>query len=458
MEEINQNIPNILVITCHDLGDYLGCYGTPVNTPNLDRLAQQGVTFKKHFATATVCSPSRGSMWTGCYPHTHGLMGLVPRGWEIDVEHCPHAASILKSAGYKTHLFGLQHEHWDPYKLGFEEVHHVRSDFCDDVTPVFIDWLKEKRELEFPFFAAVGFFEVHRMGSASQGPSKESIGQLPSHFKRDVYQRADPKKVEIRPYLPDMPELREEIADFYGSIEFMDGKIGEILATLGEAGLAGNTLIIFTSDHGASFLHSKATLYDGGLKVPLVLRLPGILPAGQEVSELVSNVDVLPTILELTGLSVPDHIQGVSFLDLAKGQSTSGRENIFAEKNYTVYFDPARMVRSKGYKYIRNGLRKGFFDFVLPEIEMSQASFRNNIEVFKFYDSRRVQEELYDLKSDTAEMINLTADPDYQEVLTIMRSILDDHMEETVDPFRHFRNEILMPEDVYPDVKGTRTS
>jgi len=455
---VSQSKPNILVITCHDLGDYLGCYGTPVETPNLDKLAQEGVTFKQHYATATVCSPSRGSLWTGCYAHTHGLMGLVPRGWEMDIEICPHAASLLQSSGYQTHLFGLQHEHWDTYKLGFGEAHDVHSEFCDDVTPVFIDWLTDRQDLDTPFFAAVGFFEVHRIGSASQGPAKEFLGQLPSHFKRDVYQPDNPQDVEVRPYLLDMPELREELADFYGSIKYMDSKIGEILTALEELGLVENTLVIFTSDHGASFLHSKATLYDGGLKVPLIMRLPGVFPAGHVVSELVSNIDVLPTILELTKIQAPDHIQGLSFLDLAKGQSTSGKENIFAEKNYTIYFDPARMVRTKRYKYIRNGLRKGFFDFILPEIEMSQASFRNNIEVFKFYDSQRVREELYDLDSDPAELINLSADPDYQEVMRIMRSILDDHMEETDDPFRHFHNEILMPEDVYPDVKGTRTS
>ncbi len=92
--------PNIIVITCHDLGDYLGCYGTPVHTPNLDRLAAQGVLLDNHFASASVCSPARGSLWTGCYPHTHGLMGLVPRGWEMDVERCPALPTLLKDVGY----------------------------------------------------------------------------------------------------------------------------------------------------------------------------------------------------------------------------------------------------------------------------------------------------------------------------------------------------------------------
>jgi arylsulfatase A-like enzyme len=186
------------------------------------------------------------------------------------------------------------------------------------------------------------------------------------------------------------------------------------------------------------------------------MRFPGMLPSGLEVSELVSNVDVLPTILELLEIPAPGHFQGRSFADLARGEPAPAREYVFAEKNYTNYFDPERMVRSKRYKYIRNGLRKGFFDFVLPEIEMSQGSFRNDLEVFKFYDARRVHEELYDLQNDPAEMRNLAFDPDYEDVKAKMRAVLDEHLESTDDPFRRFQNEILMPEDVYPDVKGIR--
>ena len=453
---MKQDKHNVLIITCHDLGDYLGCYGTPVSTPNIDKLAREGVLFEQHFASATVCCPSRGSLWTGCYAHTHGLMGLVPRGWEMDVDSCPHGASILKSCQYDNHLFGLQHEHWDPYQLGFGHVHDVASTFCDDVTPVFLDWLKEYKQDGNPFLATVGFFEVHRIGSASQGPSKEFVGQLPSHFKHDLYQPDDPHDVEIRPYLLDMPELREEMADFYGAIKHMDAKIGEIMAVLDDTGLSGNTLVVFTSDHGASFLHSKATLYDGGLKTPLIMRLADEFPAGLRIPDLISNIDVLPTILELLGLPIPEHCQGISLADLVKSQKGNSREYLFAEKNYTTHFDPARMVRSERYKYISNGLRKSIFDFVLTEIEMSQASFRNNLDVFKFYDSRRVFEELYDLESDPAEMNNLASDSAYEEIVATMRKILAEHLDVTDDPFRRFKNNLLMPEDVYPHVKGIR--
>lgn len=455
---MNQKKPNILVITCHDLGDYLGCYGTLVDTPHIDKLAHEGVLFEQHFAVATICSPSRGSLWTGCYPHTHGLMGLVPRGWEMNVNNCPHAAGLLATQGYETHLFGLQHEHWNPHALGFQNVHDVRSDFCVDVTPVFLDWLQQRHKSEKPFFAAVGYFEAHRIGSASQGPAKEFLGQLPSHFKRDEYQPADPRKVEVRSYLPDIPEVREELADFYGSINYLDSHVGKIMSSLADLDLLKDTLVIFTSDHGASFLHSKATMFDGGLKIPLIMRLPDEIPAGMRISDLMSNIDVLPTVLEIAGLPVPEHVQGTSFASRINGASTSPRENVFAEKNYTNYFDPSRMVRNKNYKYIRNGLRKGFFDYVLPEIEMSQGSFRNNLDVFKFYDSRRVHEELYDLENDPAEMHNLINEPAYTEKLVEMRTLLDDHLATTNDPFRRLQIDILMPEDVYPDVKGTRQS
>ena len=119
--------PNVILITPHDLGDFLGCYGTPVSTPNLDAMAAEGIIFAQHFSTGTVCSPSRGSITTGCYPHTHGLMGLVHRGWALDVGKCPPLARQLHDAGYQTHLFGFQHEHYDPTRLGYGH-RRVRAD------------------------------------------------------------------------------------------------------------------------------------------------------------------------------------------------------------------------------------------------------------------------------------------------------------------------------------------
>jgi arylsulfatase A-like enzyme len=394
--------------------------------------------------------------WTGCYPHTHGLLGLVPRGWEMDVERCPALPTLLKDAGYRSHLFGLQHEHWDPARLGYDVVHPVESMFCDHVTPVFTDWLNTQASIDQPFLANVGFFDPHRIGLASQGYRPDLLNQPPSHFWRDVYTHVDPASVDVPPFLLDTPEQRAEIADFYAAIEFVDRMVGRILDTLHTTGLEHNTLVIFVIDHGASFLHAKGTLYDGGTQVACLMRWPGMIPAGGRVTALTSHVDIVPTVLDWLDIPIPAHVQGQSLAPLLRGDTGGARRYVFAEKDYTQYFDPTRSVRSEQVKYIRRGIRSSVFDFVLTEIELSAASFRNNPDVFKFYACERCTEELYDLRVDPAERHNLARDPAYRAALDEMRTVLDTHLEATDDPFRHERIASQMPADVYADVKGLR--
>ena len=436
--------PNILIITLHDLGDYLPCYGTPVPAPNLDKVAKEGVVFQNHFSTGTVCSPARGSIMTGCYPHTHGLMGLVHRGWELAVDKCPTIPMILREEGYQTHLFGFQHEHWDPKQLGYDNLHQDRPSHCEQITPVLTEWLKSEESKKQPFFVSMGFSETHR------------LGMHPSGFKRDAYEPEDPKKVKVRGYLPDIPEIREDLADFYGAIKLVDKMVGSVMQTLQQEGLADNTLLIFTTDHGASFLHSKATVYDGGIKVSLLLRWPAGLPQGQQCSSLTSHVDILPSLLDFVGVKAPEGVEGKSFAALAKGETENHRNYIFAEKNYTNYYDPTRIIRSQEFKYIRKGLRTCIFDFVIPELELCRGGFRTDKRVFDFYSSVRCQEELYNLQTDPDEMHNVIADPTYAQTFQELRRALDEHLEVTQDPFRNLRNDLLMPEEGYPRVKGKK--
>lgn len=428
--------PNIIFITCHDLGDYLGCYGTPAATPHLDRLAGEGIRFDTHFSTGTICSPARGSIVTGCYPHTHGLMGLVHRGWALDTKKCPSMAQLLKENGYSTNLFGFQHEHWDPYALGYEQAYQAKTWGCEQVVPLFCDWL-EKQKSDKPFLAAVGFGEVHRLGIN------------PSHFKKEGYIAADPAKVDVRPYFPDIPVIREDMAEFYGAVEFMDKWIGRLLEAVEQAGRREDTLIVFTTDHGASFMHSKATLHEGGTKVALAMSWKGGLPEGKVVSGLTSHTDILPTILELLDIPIPAHVEGRSFLKELSGRGDTGRQYAFSEENYNNHFNPGRAMRSARYRYIRHGLRNCLFDFLIPEIELSPFDFRKIPEVFDFYSAHRVQEELYDIQSDPGERVNLAEDPAHSGVLEQMRQALAEHMEQTEDPFAAFKNELYMPAEDY---------
>ena len=432
--------PNVILLTCHDLGDYLPMYGTPVPTPNLQRMADRGVVFHRHFSTATVCSPARASIMTGCYPHTHRCLSVVHRGWALDTDRCPTLPAILGRAGYESHLFGTQHEHYDWRRLGYDENHQAPTQYVDDVVPMLCDWLRARPEGAGPFFASVGYGETHRWGLK------------PSHFKRDVYDPADPADVHVRPYLPDIPEVREDLADFYGAVKLVDAMVGRLLETLDETGLAERTLLIFTSDHGASFTHSKATLYDGGTKVALLMHWPGRLPESRTVEALTSHADLVPTLAGWLDLDAPTGVEGRSFAALAEGTGGSPRDFVVAERDYTNYYCPARMIRSAHVKYIRNGLRTCAFDFQIPEIELSGWGWRENEHTRRFYSARRCLEELYDLRADPAEMNNLADDNAYAGTLETMRAALDRHLEATDDPFRHLKHTILMDEHVFEEV------
>jgi arylsulfatase A-like enzyme len=304
--------------------------------------------------------------------------------------------------------------------------------------------VRHRRASERPFLAAIGVSEAHRMGLE------------PSHFRRDVYTPADPAEVAVPPYLPDIPEVREDLAGFYGAVNWADRAVGQVLDALDETGLSGDTLLIFTADHGASFMHAKGTLYDGGVKVALLMRMPGTLAEGHRSDALTSHVDVVPTVFDFMGLTLPFQVEGASFAQAALGGSVRPRPYVFAENNYTNYYDPARMARSRHIKYIRKGLRTCIFDFIIPEIELCPSGFRENRRVFEFYPARRCTEELYDLRADPGEMVNLLEEPGYRETLSEMRAALDKHLISTGDPFGHLRNDLVMPEHGYEHTRGER--
>jgi len=439
------NQPNVIIFTCHDLGDEISPYGVPVHTPNLERMAAEGVVMENHFSTGSVCSPSRGSIITGCYPHTNGLMGLTHRGWQLDVETCPPLPLLLGEMGFEAHLFGFQHEHGDPSRLGYQHVHKLPGpQHGERVVPLFTDWLRKRRPSDVPFLASIGIHEAHRAGLA------------PSHFRRDVYKAADPAEVEVPPYLPDIAEVREDLAQFYGAVSFADCMVGQVLDALDETGLSEETLLIFTSDHGASFMHAKGTLYDGGVKVALLMRMPGTIAEGHRSEAMTSHVDIVPTVFDFMGLTLPYQVEGSSFAPMAHGGAGRPRLYAFAEKNYTNYYDPARMVRSRHFKYIRKGLRTCIFDFVIPEVELCPSGFRQNRQVFEFYPAWRCTEELYDLCTDPGEMHNILESADHRQTLSELRTALNNHIVSTDDPFGHLRNDLAMPQHGYEHIRDER--
>jgi N-sulfoglucosamine sulfohydrolase len=425
--------PNVLFIICHDLGTQLGCYGDPsLRTANLDSLADAGVRFDNYFCTTPLCSPSRGSILTGRYPHSNGLNGLTHRGFCLNPdERC--LPELLAEAGYDTRLFGFQHEAADPRRLGYHWVSERGEPArCALITPKVVEFLRGYAGggRTAPFFTMVGFSEVHR------------------DFKHEWYQPDDPAKVFLPPYLPDMPEVREDFADFHGLIHAADASVGDLLRALAETGLAESTWVIFTTDHGVPFPRAKSTLYDPGTRTALIMRWPagfaggrgrpgaqrgareaGRLGARRGRGELLSNIDLLPTLLEAAGLAIPQAVQGRSFWPLLAGGRCRKRDSIFAEKTYHDTYDPMRAIRTERYKYIRSYEHRPW----LPLPTDIRRSLSGRAMAAKYREPRD-PEELYDLARDPLEMENLAGRPEHEAVRQELSRQLTRWQEETQDP------------------------
>jgi len=405
--------PNLLLVICHDLGRRLGCYGAPVVTPHLDRLASEGVTFTNYFCTAAQCSPSRGSILTGRFPHRNGLMGLAHIGWEYH----PGERTLpmyLNEAGYDTHLFGTQHESADPGRLGYAHLHlYQGSGKAAAAAQEVAGFLQQVgKQPSRPFFACVGTSEPHRP------------------YQQPGYPADDPRQVVLLPYLPDKPGIREDLAGLNGLIRVLDQAVGEIAAALDQAGLAQDTLLIFTTDHGVAMPRAKGTCYDPGLETALIMRLPGRLAAGTRQHALLSNVDLLPTLLELTGCPAPADLDGCSFLPLLLGGAYRPRERIFVEMTWHDKYNPMRGVRTATHKYVRN-----FGDRPLVYLPLDIYRGRAGEELRdEYYGSRRPPEELYCLPDDPVEQHNLAGEPACQGLLQDLRGAVEDWMEATADP------------------------
>jgi arylsulfatase A-like enzyme len=385
---------NVLIVHWHDLGRYLGAYGHPdVCSPRLDRLAADSILFTRAHATAPLCTPSRGSLFTGRYPQSNGLVGLAHHGWEYrtGVQTLPQ---ILAESGWRSVLFGMQHETSYPKRLGFDEF-DVSNSYCDYVVDKVKEWLLEEapRSDGQPFLLTAGFFETHRP------------------YPRDRYQPADSAAVDLPDYLPDTPEVRGDLADFYGAITTADAAVGQILDTLAETGLDASTWVVFFTDHGPALPRAKSTLYDAGTGIALLIRPPtGRAAAPRVYDELFSGVDLVPTLLELLGLHVPGEIEGVSHAHALLAPDTPAdpvREQVYTMKTYHDSFDPIRAIRTKEYSYIENYVPRPLLD--LPwDIEQSPSG----LAVAPFVKSPRPERELYDLRTDPTETTNLLADSD----------------------------------------------
>ena len=406
---------NVLMITCHDIGRHIGCYGVKtVNTANLDRLAGDGIRFANYFATDCVCSPSRGSIHTGRYPQSNGLMGLThqPWGWSLN-EGEKHLAAMLKDAGYETTLAGLQHvTSGNPSTLGYDNVLSKNSK-AEETVEATGQFLRKTKKGGRPFFLKVGFFEVHR----------------PFTVGKD-----EEKGVFIPHYLKDTPENREDLAQFQGTIKFFDTCVGKILDELRTSPSADNTLVVFTADHGIPYPGAKWCLYEPGIETPLIMYHPQTkLSGGKVYDQLMSNVDFLPTLLDILGVDIPDRVQGLSFKNvIEQTQVESPRNEIFAQRtSHALRDNTSRAVRTRRYKLIR------YFEpgrtVIFPTDTVPQR-VAEHTERPKREGGARPVVQLFDLKNDPHERNDLAQSADHAEIVRDLSDRLWRWMQEVGDP------------------------
>ena len=404
-------LPNFLFLISddHSVPD-LGCFGNDaVTTPNLDKLAAGGTKYTQCFVASAQCSPNRSAIFTGCTPHSTSTSRLhtpMPE-WE------PSFLEPLKEKGYFVGALRKVHQGND-----FNE----RFSFYDQQLESYDKFLDAASGR--PFWLQMGFTDPHRFYRAGAFD--------PPH---------DPAKVKVPAFLPDTPEVRQDLAYYYDYIARMDKMCGEVLGSIERRGLADNTLVVFVGDNGMPFPRAKGTCYDPGIQVPMIARWPGTIAAGGSSTALISHVDLAPTWLDAAGIPVPSKMQGVSQVDVFTGRAASKRSEIFAERNWHDNFDPSRCVRTDRHKLIFNAAPhfpyRPAWDLEnspswkeLVRLRQIDGLTRQQMQLFE---PSRPTLELYDLAKDPDEFHNLIADPNYADVFQDLRSKLSEWMHNTRD-------------------------
>ena len=406
--------PNILWISTEDISAHIGCFGDEqAITPNLDQLAREGVRYSNAFVVAGVCAPCRSSIITGMYHTTIGTHHMRCRAILPEYVRC--FSEYLRDAGYYCTNNSKTDYQFSPPKTAWDESSGSAH------------WRK-RPDPDQPFFAIFNFTLTHESRIASKDRYESATSELsPEQFR-------DPKSLELPPYYPDTPIVREDWARNYNLITAMDREAGKLLKQLEEDGVADNTIVFFWSDHGVGLPRGKRWLYDSGMHVPLIVRIPEALRrAGQGTpgtvdDSLVSLIDLAPTMLNLTGIDIPEHMQGRAFLG---DDLTEPRDYVYgARDRMDERYDIIRAVRDKRYKYLRNYEPfKAYYQYMntpekgatMRELRRLHASGDLPAAAELFMADHKPIEELYDLESDPYEINNLADSPEHRQILERMR-------------------------------------
>ena len=407
-------LPNILWLVSEDNSPFLGCYGDEfATTPNLDRLAAEGILYTHAFANAPVCAPARFTLITGCYPTSCGTQHM--RSSYPIPEQIKFFPQYLREKGYYC------------TNCSKEDYNTIKPDGVWDESSRKATYLNRSK--------GQPFFHVQNFGVSHESSIHQWMDNL----------RHDPDSVKLPPYHPDTKETRHDWAQYYDKITDLDGQIGEFLAMLEKEGLAENTIVIYYADHGGVLARSKRYIYESGTRIPMIIRFPDkfqhMAPGfpGSRSGRLVSFVDLAPTLLSLARIQIPDYMQGNAFLG---EQTTSEPDYVFlARGRMDERYDMSRAIRNRQYRYIRNYMPYRIYGQHLEYLwrapscrSWEQEYLRGNCnEIQRRFWEPKPMEELFDLQNDPWEVNNLVNDPGYHNVLLMMRKDCDKKILETYD-------------------------
>ncbi|WP_159887787.1 sulfatase-like hydrolase/transferase [Paenibacillus puerhi] len=420
------NKPNILWISLEDTSPRFGCYGDPLaRTPNIDKLAGQGTLYRHAYATAGVCSSSRSAVITGMYPTAIGTHHMRTEHVNPHTPELPTPYLAVPPAYVKAFTEYLRAD-------GYFCTNNWKTDY--NFGSPLTAWDENDRNAHWrhrapdqPFFAVFNHLLTHEssmwgdMFREKLYPDQETNKPL----------MTDPDQVKVPPYLPDTPKSHASLAKYYDLIEEADRFVGHLLQQLVEDGLAENTIVFLWSDHGEGLPRAKRWPYDAGIRVPLIIRCPGLLTPGEVSDQLVSLIDLGPTVLSLAGIMPPRHLAGQPIF----GGEAQPRDYIFATRDrYDESYDMVRAVRDRRFKYIRNyHPEKPYLSWVrfshqhpmFQELWRLQLAGQLEGDKQLLMQNKRPPEELYDCENDPYEIRNLAGDPAYKETLERLSTALD---------------------------------
>ena len=473
--------PNIVWLVAEDMSPYLAAFGDhTVSTPNLNRLAEEGVRYTNVYSVSGVCAPSRFAIATGIYPTSAGAHNMRTQSGQTQMDELglipyevvpPPTVRLMSEVLRRNGYFAINNS-----KTDYQMAHPVTAWDESSLRATWRTLIPDDK----PFFAVFNFGITHESQIWSDAPKLPilrydelfksnpdpryfdysqigEVGSFPNHVAEDL-------TVPIPTYLPDTEVVSRDLRRMYSNIVEMDRQIGIVLDNLKEDGLLDNTIIFFYSDHGGPLPRQKRLLYDSGLHVPMIIRFPEKLAAGTTDDQLISFVDLAPTMFSLAGIELPDYLEGQAFL--GKLRAKTPRQYVFAAADrLDTSYDMIRAVRDKRYKYLRNfNPDQGYYLPVkyreqmatMQELLRLRDNGLLNLAQQQWFRESKPVEEIFDTWKDPHELNNLAQNPAYADKLVELRTQLEQWMEETED--KGFIPEAELIEQFWPGLEQPITA